>query len=361
MRDLILLLFGFILGIFAGLIATIVIIYLQFGRSIAGHRVKHVVAATKEFLRTPANTGATRNKYYYSLGVLLDDMHDIDSNGIKSSTGKWPLIADSIEERWARFNKYIRPVINDINAYSFLGSFRWLGLPLMRELHALTNLCREFEKVVSALDAGFQNPAIVAMSEGGISLIGERNDPRAIAITDAYKELAAVWDQWIKCCEAAAESIPIRQEDISGTDQTMYQILSEHWAHAEQIRWTALYNFLVASTILLLAWAAVFATKDTIEKKYLLVGLCVIGILISLLWAAISIRSTSFVKLYADRAASIEESLYPTHKGAFRIAHNHRKNIPIFARLPTRYFVVAVPLIFAILYGFLSYFSLLTR
>jgi hypothetical protein len=41
----------------------------------------------------------------------------------------------------------------------------------------------------------------------------------------------------------------------------LYQAASEQWAHAEQIRWTLLYNYLTASMILLLAWTTVFAAK----------------------------------------------------------------------------------------------------
>jgi len=45
----------------------------------------------------------------------------------------------------------------------------------------------------------------------------------------------------------------------SATSNTLYQTASQHWIHAEQVRWTLLNNFLMAATILLLAWAAVYA------------------------------------------------------------------------------------------------------
>jgi len=45
------------------------------------------------------------------------------------------------------------------------------------------------------------------------------------------------------------------------TDTVIYQLTSQHWAHAEQIRWTLLHNLRVANTILLLAWAAISATN----------------------------------------------------------------------------------------------------
>lgn len=192
------LIIGLVVGFLLGIIGNMIVIYAQFGRSIAGHRVSQAVEATKEFLNNPSNTGAARSKYYFSLGVLIDDLRNIDSNGTKSTTGQWPLIVDSTTDTHARFDRYIRPLLNDINSYSFLGGFRWRKD--LRQLNALSKLCSEFEKVVSALDAGLENPAVVAIKENGITLISNTDDPRAKAVSDAYKKLASVWKHWTDCC-----------------------------------------------------------------------------------------------------------------------------------------------------------------
>jgi protein-S-isoprenylcysteine O-methyltransferase Ste14 len=89
-------------------------------------------------------------------------------------------------------------------------------------------------------------------------------------------------------------------DDVSGEKQSVvYQVTSQHWAHAEQIRWTLLYNLLVANTILLLAWAAIFAT--TVRPpgaRVILVGLCVVGLLVSLLWVFLERRANGFSLMY---------------------------------------------------------------
>jgi len=77
----------------------------------------------------------------------------------------------------------------------------------------------------------------------------------------------------------------------------LYQTASQQWAHAEQIRWTLLYNYLMASTIPLLAWSAVFASADdSSEKAVVLVLLAVGGTALSALWVALGLRATGFVR-----------------------------------------------------------------
>jgi hypothetical protein len=52
------------------------------------------------------------------------------------------------------------------------------------------------------------------------------------------------------------------------TQVSVYQAASQHWAHAEQIRWTLLYNYLMASTILLLAWATIFGAQSSGQVRH---------------------------------------------------------------------------------------------
>ena len=57
--------------------------------------------------------------------------------------------------------------------------------------------------------------------------------------------------------ESSMADQPIKAEEWRAS---LYQAAVQHWSHAEQVRWTLLYNYLMASTILLLAWATVFAS-----------------------------------------------------------------------------------------------------
>jgi hypothetical protein len=46
-------------------------------------------------------------------------------------------------------------------------------------------------------------------------------------------------------------------------EDSVYSAISQHWVHSEQTRWTLLSNFLTANSILLLAWATIFADAPT--------------------------------------------------------------------------------------------------
>jgi hypothetical protein len=82
---------------------------------------------------------------------------------------------------------------------------------------------------------------------------------------------------------------------LPNMDTVIYQVTSQHWAHAEQIRWTLLYNLLVANTILLLAWAAIFATNMRPAGAWLtLTCLSFVGLCVSLLWIFLQRRANGF-------------------------------------------------------------------
>lgn len=133
--------------------------------------------------------------------------------------------------------------------------------------------------------------------------------------------------------------------------QTIYQVASQQWGHAEQIRWTLLYNYLMASTILLLGWATVFTCGHP-GRLFALIVLGFAGFLLSLLWIALGKRSSGFVQSYSEFGQGLEcggES--PIGAGAFNAAKKHREEITGIASLATsRRVLFVVPLIFAIVF-----------
>lgn len=187
----------FVLGYY---LSTLVI-YHQFKDSIGGHRVVDVARATHEFTQPNPNTSVLRNRYRYGLGVIIDDLRQMDEQGLKE--GKCPLLIDKDSDRWERFDKYVRPIMNDINAYSFLAVYSPLS-PLLRQLDSLTNLCRAIEIVVMELDAAFENPPVTEWKKAEdaedyeIEIIGNANDSRVITLTNALKELSNSWQAWLK-------------------------------------------------------------------------------------------------------------------------------------------------------------------
>jgi len=87
-----------------------------------------------------------------------------------------------------------------------------------------------------------------------------------------------------------------------------YQAVNQHWRHAEQERWSILYNFFTANSILLLAWAALSSITPT--KKLALLVLSLSGVLISFLWIAIESRVNNFIKRYGELGETVENQLH---------------------------------------------------
>lgn len=144
-----------------------------------------------------------------------------------------------------------------------------------------------------------------------------------------------------------------------------YQAATHHWAHAEQIRWTLLYNYLMASTILLLAWATIFASQDSAPSKHhILLALAASGGALSALWVALGARATSFVRIYAASGEAIEGTFaapaaYDSRILApFAAAARHRTTATGVASLvPSHLVLWAVPQLFLLLYLGLAYVS----
>ena len=152
-----------------------------------------------------------------------------------------------------------------------------------------------------------------------------------------------------------------------------YDALNRHWVHAEQERWTILNNFLLASTILLLAWAALFGASASVKKGVALILLSVAGLGLSVLWVAISSRASIFVDLYCRMGEDIEEELSlgdgPFTKAKDDIRDRGRVESRLTGRvdllinwigskIKSRVFVIVVPGVFGLIYVLLLLLSL---
>jgi hypothetical protein len=141
-----------------------------------------------------------------------------------------------------------------------------------------------------------------------------------------------------------------KPKDDSAAAIAAYQAVAAHWAHAEQVRWLVVYNYSMASTVLLLAWAAVFATNYSAGvKSVILIVLSAAGVLLTSLWLVLQLRANGFVHAYEIAGHNAEEALGVT--GAFAAAKAHREDPKTrFAKLGTRYVAPAVLIIFAVVY-----------
>lgn len=77
--------------------------------------------------------------------------------------------------------------------------------------------------------------------------------------------------------------------------------------HSEKISWGRFGNFLVISSILILAWAKLFAEKDDFAAQIVMSAICFFGILIGFAWSDLGNRSRSYLDKYKAKAKAIEE------------------------------------------------------
>jgi hypothetical protein len=188
-------------GVVASVIAALILIWIQFRYSTAGYRVDKVREATEKITASKADTSLLRNKYRYSLGVIIDDLHQSFKDGF-NERGPWPVLVDNGDEcepqvdksgdRWDKFNRYIRPVVEDINTYSFVGLLQLSSS--LRQLRLLTILCHKLEDAVSETDAAFGNGLIC--NKDNRTFIRQDVTADVEDLRNAYYELYIAWCNW---------------------------------------------------------------------------------------------------------------------------------------------------------------------
>lgn len=143
-----------------------------------------------------------------------------------------------------------------------------------------------------------------------------------------------------------------------------YDATLQHWTHAEDTRWSLLNNYFTGSSILILAWAALF-TSHAPYRRLLSAVLASSGVFISLLWAGLSHRANGFVNMYTKLGIRLEEefgkklALEQNSPFPFMNAEKHRSTLGCPARcVNSRFTVVAVPFVFALIYVFLAWVAI---
>ena len=228
------LILGGIVGFIINLIAGLFFSHDQFSSSMARYRVKDTVDATKRIIKETEKAEADcvsrlRNKYRYSLGVIIDELELVFGRNSKFKEDEWPCLIDfdpnnnkngfrSVDEkgndkdRWDRFNKYVRPVVEDINSTSFIGNYslvRYFSKEV-RQLNALTELCNCLEKVVSELDAAFEAKSlveIVPINPGDNSkvmikpIVPNSSVQNINRLKKEYLNLHKAWNKWLSAAE----------------------------------------------------------------------------------------------------------------------------------------------------------------
>lgn len=228
------LMIGFVLGILASTIASFILAYVQFKNSIAIERLNQVINATHEIIsyhysqvRNPQPTFIAnfkkqmlRNKYRYSLGVLIDRivMAYGDNNLLTKSDKKYPNFLcmdkkpDSVkhEDRWKDFMHYVKPVIDEVNSFTFLGNLLFLKKKkTLRQLQCLNSLGMQIEIITGISDSCLAQmkgnhirPALHAEDDSieflDITIEEQENENILKNLREQYSKLESIWNQWLE-------------------------------------------------------------------------------------------------------------------------------------------------------------------
>ncbi len=209
----------FLVGVFTGIIANGLFMYSQFRNSIAVYRLRDVVEATRQLKvwhRENRSKSALRDRYRFSLGVILDDLMNPAN---KQHLVTWHFAFEWNErdatkekqgwekDRWAKYLTHVRPVFEDVHTYSFLGVLG-AAIPDARRLHQLSELCRKFEIFTGLLDACFDSGDAAVReyvaAKTHTNYAGDRIEPPNNEWIDKLESAAAAldkqWRLWLKLC-----------------------------------------------------------------------------------------------------------------------------------------------------------------
>jgi len=88
----------------------------------------------------------------------------------------------------------------------------------------------------------------------------------------------------------------------------LYAALVQLVIHAESISWNRFYNFLMANSILVLAWATIYASQDRfVLTSFVLSVICAVGGGSGIVWARLGTRSREYVQKHIEQAVELEK------------------------------------------------------
>ena len=133
------------------------------------------------------------------------------ANSKPKRKGEYISMLKKDKDGWELFNLYVRPVINDINNFSFIGMFDFI--PIMRKkiikLKKLMNLCVQLEDLTAELDSirlyekRKKIKILDIKTKGGkLEIIDQGLDDEANKsiqmLKDEYNKLEIRWKEWLK-------------------------------------------------------------------------------------------------------------------------------------------------------------------
>ena len=133
----------------------------------------------------------------------------------------------------------------------------------------------------------------------------------------------------------------------------LYPVISAHWTHGEQVRWTLLSSFLTANTVLLLAWAAVFSSSSRCAVKDLrgvLASMCGAGCVLSIVYMGLACRVNKYIDMYLSDGVRMEIARFGPNIHQMPFYEKWRRSRGC-CLIRTRGLCILVPVIFLLLYA----------
>lgn len=204
------------IGILGSFIVAWVFFYMQYNKSTAAYRIRQIEEATKKIIdakkknRENREIAMLRNNYRFSLGVALDRITKTYSNSSSPLEYPYPNFIDYNEDEkgnrsdgWGFFLGRIKPVIDDINQYSFIG---WMPFPQRKKLKIIVNICYQLQKIVETHDAIMDNSAtkeliVFELTDREFFKINNSDDlfvqEWKTKLETEYNLLETYWREWI--------------------------------------------------------------------------------------------------------------------------------------------------------------------
>lgn len=143
-------------------------------------------------------------------------------------------------------------------------------------------------------------------------------------------------------------------------EESVYNSYVQLVMHSENISWNRFYNYLMAMTFLILAWATLYvATSDLLMIKVILISISVLGFVSGIIWAALGYRGRRFLHEYANKGSEIENDPSLWSNAKFKPLTQSifiRDNLQ-FGFFGSRSILVGIPLLISSLYAILFFAS----
>lgn len=92
------------------------------------------------------------------------------------------------------------------------------------------------------------------------------------------------------------------------SNRELYAAQIQMIIHAENVSWNRLYNFLMGNSILVLAWATIYASSQcSVLTRFVLSAICLLGGVSGIAWIELGARSRDILKKHMNQTLAIED------------------------------------------------------